>query len=423
MAQDVAYNRSVSSKRSALTSQPLAVFLGTTLVVRVLTDNLSSPNSRHSATFNMSGVIAALFIVVACGLLFRQRRAIVPAVLAGLWLVTWIAIAVGTHGASAETLREGVREASIIAIAVIVSNARGTVTALLATRLVQIAGTVPAIIALYQLASHTGLDVDHNIRANGTFSHPNSAAMFFAIAVAASLWRYIDNGRHRSDIVFTALFGAGLVATFSIDGLIALTTMLVLLGALHRGPPRFKLIPILTAGLVVLTFFSMPLGSRRVASESVTSFAAAENGEPNTSLAWRLTRWRMLLHAWKRAPVIGKGLGTTVTEESVPGDKFAGALPHNEYLRYLVETGVLGTALLLGAAIFFVRRLVLQRRPAGTLNASFVSASSLALVIAAGCAVNATADNTLLYSTASYAAILIIAAALSLPSVKAARVT
>ena len=104
-----------------------------------------------------------------------------------------------TRGASTETLREGVREVSVVALAIIVYNARGAVTVPIATRLVQLVGFAPALIALYQLATHTGMDIGGELRSNGTFAHPDSAAMFFAIAAAASLWLYFDNGRHRSD--------------------------------------------------------------------------------------------------------------------------------------------------------------------------------------------------------------------------------
>ena len=100
---------------------------------------------------------------------------------------------IGTSGASTETLREGVREASVVALGLIVYSARGAITVPIATRLVQIAGAVPAVVAVYQLAAGTGMDVASHIRPNGTFAHPNSAAMFFAVAAIASLWRYLDH--------------------------------------------------------------------------------------------------------------------------------------------------------------------------------------------------------------------------------------
>jgi O-antigen ligase len=399
----------------------LVLFLGATLLVRVLTDDLSAPDSRHTGSLNLSAGIAVLFILVAVGLLLSRRHGVLPTALATLWLCVWTVVAVNTRGASTETLREGVREVSVVALAVIVYNARGAVTVPTATRLVQFVGFAPALLALYQLATHTGMDVGGNLRANGTFAQPNSAAMFFAIAAAASLWRYLDNGRHRSDALLVTLFAAALIATFSIDGLIALVAMLMALGVLRPGSLRSKLGPCVIAGLVVLAFFATPLGAQRVASESSTSLAAAERGEANTSLDWRLHKWKTLLPKWDKSPLFGQGLGTTTTEEVIPGNRFAGKPPHNEYIRYLVETGLVGFILLLGALTILIRSLIRRRRIPGTLATGTLNAATLALVIVIGCLVNSLADNTLLNSPTGYAAALILAAVLALPGTELRR--
>ena len=398
---------------------PLVAFLGATLLVRVLTDDLSSPDSRHSGSLNLSGAIAVLFILVAGGLLLRRRRGVPATVLAVLWLCVWTAIAVNTSGASTETLREGVRELSVVALAVIVYNARSAVTVPIAARLVQLVGFAPALLALYQLATHTGMDVGGQLRSNGTFAQPNSAVMFFAIALTASLWRYLDYGRRRSDALLVTLFAAAVISTFSIDGLITLLAMMVAFGALHPGPLRVKLVPYMVGGLVVLVFFATPLGAQRLVKESSTSVATAEGQKPNTDLAWRLHKWKTLIPDWERSPLFGQGLGTTTTEEG--GDEFAGTPPLNEYVRYLVETGVVGFVILLGALAVLVRSLLRKRRIPGTLDAGTFNAATFALVVIAGCLVNSLADNTLLNSPTSYAAVLIVVAVLSLPGIEMQR--
>jgi len=353
-------------------------------------------------------------MLLAGGLLLRRRRGVLPTVLAVVYLCIWTGIAVGTSGASTETLREGVREVSVIALAVIVYNAHGAVTVPSATRLVQFIGFAPALIALYQLATFTGLN-----RPYGTFAHPDSAAMFFGIATIASLWLYVDNGRRRSDALLTILFAAALVATFSIDGLITLVVMLTTFGALHPGSRRTKLGPCVIAGVVVLAFFALPLGARRVASVSSTRLAST--GEPDSSLAWRLKKWKTLIPEWEGSPVFGQGLGTTTTTEATLKNRFAGKPPHNEYIRYLVETGVVGLSILLAALAILMRVLVRKRRIPGTLDAGALNAPTLAIVIVIGCLVDSLADNTLLNSPTCYAAALIVAAILALPGVEVRR--
>jgi O-antigen ligase len=386
----------------------LVPFLGVTLLVRALTDDLSAPDSRHTGSLNLSGVIAVLFILLAGWLLLRRRRGLWPTILAVLWLCVWTAIAVNTSGASGETVREGVREVSVVALFVIVYNARGVITVPLATRLVQLMGLVPALVAVYQLATFTGIH-----RPYGTFAHPDTGAMFFVIATTASLWLYLDDGRRRSDALLTVLFAVGLIATFSIDGLITLVAMLTTLGLLRPGSLRAKLGPCAIAMVVVVAFFATPLGAKRIDSESSTKVGAT--GEPDSSLAWRLKKWKMLIPEWEQAPVFGRGLGTTTTAEGAPGNVYASKPPHNEYIRYLVETGVVGLALLLGALFLLIRALVRKRRIAGTLEAGTLNAPTLALAIVVGCLVDSLADNTLLASPTGYAAVLIIAAVLALP--------
>jgi O-antigen ligase len=378
---------------------PLVLFLGVTLLVRVLTDNLSSPDSRQSGSLNLSGVIAVLLIGVAFGLLLRRRRGMLPTALAVLWLCVWTGVAVSTSGASTETIREGVREVSVVALAVIVYNARGVITVSIAARLVQVLGFVPALIAVYQIATNTGANLAGELRAYGTFAHPDSAAMFFALAATASLWLYLESGRRRSDALLLTLFAAALVMTVSIDGLVTLVAMLIALGAVRPGSVRVKLGPCGIAALVVLVFFATPLGSQRITGESSTNLSASELGGSNTSLDWRLHKWKALLPKWESSPLIGRGLGTTTIEGSILGNRYAGKPPHNEYVRYLVETGVIG------------------------LDSGSLDTSTLAIVVVIGCLVDSLADNTLLNSPTCYAAVLIVIAALRVPRIDTHRVS
>jgi O-antigen ligase len=391
------------------TDLPLVPFIGLLLLTRVLTDDLSSSTSRHSGSVNLSAAIAALYILVAVGLLLRRRQAIWPAVLATLWLCLWTAIAVRTHGASVVTLREGVREASIVALAVIVCNSRGVLNLSLVTRLIQLAGIASALLALYQLATHTGQLVGGEIRSNGTFSQPNSAAVFFAVATTVSLWRFVDDGRRRTDAFFAAIYAVAAIATFSLGGLACLLVMLITFGLLRPGPLRPKLGSCAVAGLIVVAFLATPLGAERIASESsISRHSNGAGGTTNSSLAWRLNKWQSLIPEWEKSPILGRGLGTTVTAEGTSEDTSAGELPHSEYVRYLVETGVVGLITILSGVFILLLRMARRRAIPGTRNAG-----TLGMAVVVGLLVNAIAANTLLYTPAAYAAALVVAAVLS----------
>jgi O-Antigen ligase len=397
---------------------PIVPFLGLTLLVRILADaSLSSAVNRHSGSVNLSGAMAIMFMLVALGLLVRRRRGMLPTALAMLWLCVWTVVATRTHGTSTETIREGVREASIVAFAVIVCNARGALNVAVVTRLIQFIGAVSALIALYQFGTHSGMLIGGKIRANGTFSHPNGAAMFFAIATTASMWRYVDHGRQRIDALFIALFAAATIATFSIGGVASLMVMLMTFGSMRPGAIRLKLGSCAAAVLIVAAFLATPLGAERIASETSTEFSSArEHLKASTSLGWRFYKWTTLIPEWEASPYFGQGLGTTVTAEGTSENTTAGKVPHNEYVRYLVETGAFGLVILLTGVVILIRRLARRRK-----IASLHNAGALGLAVTAGCLFNALGDNTFLYTTTGYAAALIVAAVLCLPIDRASR--
>jgi O-antigen ligase len=389
----------------------LAMLLAAALLVRVLVDDRAGAGSRHSGSLDLSAAIAGLLLLTAGVALLLRRAPLRPAVLALLWLTVWTAIAVGTNGASGETLREGVREASVVAVGVIAYAAWPALTVKSAARLAQLVALVPAVVAIGQLVDHSGLDVGGQLRANGTLAHPDSAAMFFALAALVSTWCWLQDGRRLVDATAVAVFVVALIATFSVGGVATLTAMTAALALLRAGSRREKVLVLALACAIPLAFFATPLGGRRLTRETATSLLAEQRGEPNTSLAWRLHKWKLLLPEWERSPAFGEGLGTTVTPEPIPGDRYAGEPPHNEYVRYLVETGVVGLALLLAALAWLLARLASARRLEREARGSSPNGATLAIVVLGGCLVNSLAGNTLLNSPTGYVAALIVFAA------------
>jgi O-antigen ligase len=391
---------------------PLVPIVGLALLVRTLTDDQSSVTSRYSASLYISALIAVIFILVGVGLLIRRGQGVRVAALATLWICLWTGIAIHSDGASVLMIREGVRELSVVALAIIVYNSRGDLNIDVVTRLIQVVGVFSALLAIGQLEQHTGQLVGEQIRSNGTFAHPNSAATFFAIATTASLWRYLELGHKRFDALFGIVFAVATIATFSLTGLAGLLAMLMLIGVLRPGSLRVKVGCYVGAALVVMAFLATPLGAERFANESSTSLTSSQTrGTASTSFAWRLRKWGTLIPEWERAPLIGQGLGTTTTVNGNAENVTAGKVPHNEYLRSLVETGAVGIAILIWAVVVLFRRLALQRRLRG-----IPDAGTLGVAVVAGCLVNAAADNTFLYSNTGYAVALIVAAILALSS-------
>ena len=275
-------------------------------------------------------------------------------------------------------------------------------------------GFVPALVALYQLVTFTG--------AQSPIWHvrtPGQRRDVLCTRCDRLALAYLDDGRRRLDAVLTAFFAAALIATYSIDGLITLAVMLIALGLLRPGSSRGKLGPCAVAGVVVLVFFATPLGSDRIAKESTTNIETT--GEPNSSLGWRLHKWKTLIPVWEKSPIFGQGLGTTTTGEGPPANPYVRKPPHNEYIRYMVETGVVGLVILLAALALPDPRSPPQAKNPRHAGCGHPQRATLALVVVLGCLVNSLADNTLLVSPTCYAAALIVAAVLAYPSTEVRR--
>ncbi len=394
------------------TEIPIVPFTGALMTVRVLVDDVASSNSRYSSSLSFTALIAGLFILLAAGLIIRRRRGLGVAVLACLWIGTWTSLAVLDHGASAVTVREGIRELSIVAVGFLVYNSRGALDLRTVVRIVQVAGFIAALLALFQLGTHSGTTVGGFVRSYGTFAHPNDAAVYFAVATMASLWLYLDQSRRRLDLALLVLFAAALISTFSLAGCLALVVMVAAFALLRSGSLRLRIGVGAAVVLFVAAFALSPLGSERLESESGGGGKAAAgtaSRDESSSLDWRFRKWAKLVPEWEKAPVLGLGLGTRVaTQEATGRGESATNLPHSEYVRYLVETGAAGALILLAALWALIRRLRRFSREGEGGNAA---AFGLALVI--GLLVNAAAANTLLYTPAAYAAAMIVAAILA----------
>jgi O-antigen ligase len=162
-------------------------------------------------------------------------------------------------------------------------------------------------------------------------------------------------------------------------------------------------VPVLAAAGVI-GFLLSPLGAERV-SEFVSLDLSGASGERN-SLEWRIGRWQDVLTYWEQSPIVGVGYGA-----AAGGALLNGYPPHNEYVRAIVELGLLGIVVI---AILIVATLRALRRVARTGEAAGALAT-LGIAMLGGMLVNAIAENTFMYSVPGYLLALTIASALWRP--------
>lgn len=388
---------------------PIVPFVGLVLLGRVLTDGGSEEATRASASLSPSVMIAGLLVLVAAGMLLRRTRGLATFTAIGLAIGAWTGLAVLADGLDPVVLREGAREASVLAVAVIAYNARNSLDMPTVARIIQVAGIYAALLAIFQVATGNAAEVGGDMRANGTFSHPNGAVVYFALASLASLWRYVDCGRRRLDLLLVALFSLAALSTFSLDGFGSMLVMLVLFGIMRTDSVQMRRRAVTLVGVLVVAFLLSPVGSERVSESLAADLSGGESrAASENSLSWRILKWESLLAEWEESPILGKGLGKTITPQATATNTTVGNLPHNEYLRYLVETGLAGTALLLGSLVLLLRRL--NRVPREMTTERGIAVLAMAAIV--GLMVNALASNTALYTPAMFAAALLIATAL-----------
>lgn len=346
------------------------------------------------------GATAALGVgVLALGLVaaLHDVRALLLLGVAALPVGVATAVGLPAHGFVA--VEEGLRLLSVVAVAAVVLADPSPASRTRAARVVQVAGVVPALVAVQQALTGTGTTIGATMRASGTLSQANPAAFFFTLGAVASLVLAYEGGRRRRlDLAAVVAFSVAVVTTGSITGLMSLTLALVLCTVLSRGlVSRATGVVLLGLGLLVLGALSSPVGRGRLAE-----FMAAPSAEgEGNSLLWRYEAWGKIVDAWQTAPVTGLGLGATM-----PGGVLATNIPHNEYLWLLAEMGVLGLGLLLlvvAVTVGLVLRFV--RQGAARANAALV------VTLVAATALNASADNTLHFTPSLYALTLLLATA------------
>lgn len=200
---------------------------------------------------------------------------------------------------------------------------------------------LPVLFGLYQYAFHIGLS-DENVsilRIFGTFSHPNVYSLYlFALIVFGSLYLllFAESGIKRIIMLgVLGIFSAMLILTFARVAWIALF-LFVFLISLFRY--RLLLFPLFLLPFVLYVF--SPAFQARV-TESFTP-------DPDSSLVWRQTLWKDVTRysIQEERLLLGSGIDTfPKVSESVRGTNHGPNDPHNDFVKFFVEGGLVGVGI------------------------------------------------------------------------------
>ena len=196
---------------------------------------------------------------------------------------------------------------------------------------------VPLLVGAYQaVTGHGVLSGEGAGRVRGTLVHSNAFGFYLVllVVVAVATIPHVD-GRLRIGLgALVAVGSVELLLTYSRSSWLALVAGLVVVGCLQS---RRLLVALLVSAAVAV--IAVPSVSHRLTDLEA---GRTDRGTAGNSLVWRFDYWRTSISLLHRNPVTGIGLKMTQfsTDAKRP--------PHNDFLRALVETGVVGFAAYLG---------------------------------------------------------------------------
>ena len=365
--------------------------LAALLLVRTFVDG---PLSFDIAGQSASSLLGMVILVAGASLMIRNKQGLLlgSAVLACLAASTLLA---GFTQQGFDGWPYFLRVASLIAFGLAFANLPRPAATRSVLALVQTVAVASAGFSFAQAATGTGMVVEGVVRPAGLLAHPNSAALVYGMGALASL-ALLREPKHRVlNVLVLAVLLAALLMTGSIGGIVAFLSMVSAFAFLSREVPFGAKVSLLAVSAVSFALFTVsPVGLERLSAFTSIDVSGA-SGERN-SLEWRFGRWRELLEYWQTSPVFGLGYGRSTSGGLLPG----GYPPHNEYLRVLVDTGLVGLTIALIFAVSlwaFLNRLL---RTTDSTDRRLLPGIAVATLV--GLLVNSFTENTFTYSIPIY---------------------
>ncbi len=216
---------------------------------------------------------------------------------------------------------------------------------------------IPAIVGYIQLFNGAGLYTNPGFenRIAGTFGHPNVLGYFLLIIIALMVYIYIENiiKKPLYKLLFVSygvLLAILLLATYTRGAWIGLALLLAGVSLIRYTKKTLIITAIITpliaigaAGYIWLEqniwYDLTPLEDIPVIARVVGLF----NGDPSDSIIWRQIMWSDMYDKALTRPWAGFGTGTIeVVVEQVRGVSLGALEAHNDYIKILVEMGILG---------------------------------------------------------------------------------
>jgi O-antigen ligase len=341
----------------ALAYSRFEVFLLTVLTIRASVDWTKVPSEVGEPTKSgaMTTALAVVFLGAAVLWLLVQLktgRLIPPSLLSLAWLA-FLGVALASAILADQvlvSLAEWGRIATVVVMLLVLQQILGEsldVRRILAA--CYVSAVVPLGMAAYQaVASSSG--AEEGARVHGTFVHPNAFGFYLVmlIVMGAALLPHVATVLRPLLLVLLWASAFAIVLTYSRGSWIALIVGLLVVGALQSARAV-----LLMLGLAAVVAVTVPSVTARLLDLREDSNVAGIEGN---SLAWRFDYWGTVIELANESPIVG--IGPKMTQYVTDSAK----VPHNDYLRAYVETGVLGLSAYVAviAALIHTARRALQ---------------------------------------------------------------
>lgn len=263
-----------------------------------------------------------------------------------LLFLLWAGFAVLLAPDMLSGLKDWLRFASLLVIFEFVRQIASTEEgALRAATAIALSSVLPVGLAMFQFVTGQGFVIKQGefVRVTGTFLHPNPFALYLTMVLPVIAALLVTQKRARRWLWPLAIAClAALVMTFTRTAWIGLFMAILIAGWLRYRAKAF-LVPVMVVALLLL----VPGVAERFSDLSGEGETAVEQ---ENSLEWRLSYWGEALKGLKRSPIWGEGL------DAISATTSEGKQAHNDYVRILVETGIVGFGLLVWAYARLTRR-------------------------------------------------------------------
>jgi O-antigen ligase len=266
---------------------------------------------------------------------------------------------------------------------------------------VMVAVLPPAVVATVEGLTGAGERSDEAIRLTGVYlTSPVGLALAMQLGgLAAIALRKLAPLSPRQRAVLIALavvFGSVLVFTSTRLVFASFFAGLLLFELLTRSP---RSVPVIVLAAVVALAVQPDLANRLTNTGQTNTPGADGAGQDldgaDDSFRTRLFLWQTMAGEWLESPIVGHGTGAfALRYEAITGAPRVA--PHNDYLGFLVDGGVIGLGLYLllqAAVIFSLARTIRAGGPAGSGAILAVLALTVFLATNVGNAIN----NAILY--------------------------